>query len=138
MSEYPAHMIMPCGCVSLSGKVHSTNCLEPQVESLKAELAAARTEIEALRKDKERLDWLEAKGNGTCLIHDDDSRWACDLAGMQPVSDNDGLITDGPISGAWTYLAEKSDWKPSARDAIDAAMRDATPPPQNKIGETEL
>lgn len=71
-------------------------------------------------KDTARLNWIERTG-GT-LINDDAGRWACNLASMQPVTSGDTDITQQPIGGAWTFLAEPDDWKPNLRKAIDDLM----------------
>lgn len=65
--------------------------------------------------DTERLDWLEEKGNGLGLIHDDDSRWAVAFCGMQNIPGKGDLYT--------TFFIEKKDFRPTARQAIDLAIK---------------
>lgn len=72
--------------------------------------------------DTERLDWLEKQGSGIALLHDDVARWAVSQCGMQPIEDEHGLITDRPISGVWSNVVERHEWRNSVREAIDAAM----------------
>jgi hypothetical protein len=76
------------------------------------------------------LDWLEKRGNGIGVLHDDDSRWVCTGDGFQPLSHvkEDGtevFITDEAIPGVWSFVvAEAKEWKPSIREAIDNAMQE--------------
>jgi len=66
--------------------------------------------------DTERLDWLE-KQPGEGLINDDAGRWAVSCGGMQNVPD-----FDGPMDISTMFFVEKEDWRPSIREAIDAAI----------------
>lgn len=71
-----------------------------------------------MRSDTDRLDWLE-KREGFGLISDDAGRWAVSGTGTQNVPDKD-VATDIATS----FFVEKSEWKPTIREAIDAAMDD--------------
>lgn len=65
--------------------------------------------------DTQRLDWL-AKQDGAALISDDAGHWALIYTGTQSVSD--------PPQDIYTsFFVAKHEWKPSIREAIDAAMK---------------
>lgn len=65
--------------------------------------------------DTERLDWLE-KQQGSGLISDDARHWAVSTSGMQNVPD------DPPQDIVTNFVVEKDEWRPSIREAIDAAI----------------
>lgn len=70
--------------------------------------------------DTERLDWLE-KRPGAGLISDDNGHWVVALSGMQNVP-----MGTGPEDIATSFFIEAKDWKPSIREAIDAAIAEDT------------
>ena len=97
-----------------------------QAESLiveqEAELQRLRQECEGLRKDAERLDWIE-KNPGCNLVSDDGERWGWSTGGMQPVPEEGGFTEMVGI----TSLIEPGDWRIGARAALDAAMEKDRP-----------
>jgi hypothetical protein len=66
--------------------------------------------------DMERLDWLE-KHEGYGLISDDAGRWAVSTSGIQNLP-----TSDTPFDFVGKFWVEAADWRPSIREAIDAAM----------------
>jgi hypothetical protein len=66
--------------------------------------------------DTERLDWLTE--TGMSLINDDFGNWAVTSDGMQNVPKNP------PDDIETTFFIEKAQWRPSVREAIDAAKED--------------
>ena len=77
-------------------------------------------EIRELRKDRERLDWLE-KQEGSGLLSDDFGHWAVSGEGMQNIPDNQ---REDPKNIETTFFVSGEDWKSAIRDAIDAAMKE--------------
>ena len=74
--------------------------------------------------DTDRLDWLEKCAYGGGVIGDDNGRWAVPDSGFQNLSDAEGnLITDRAIDVQSTFVVEADEWKPTIREAIDAAMK---------------
>lgn len=73
--------------------------------------------------DSERLDWLEKEANGCAVIHDDNAHWAFATNGMQNV-----IMGDGPGNLKTSYFIEKSEFRPTIREAIDAAIAAAEAP----------
>ena len=71
-----------------------------------------------MNTDTQRLDWL-ATQTGIGLIHDDFDHWAVAGCGFQNIPENvpDDIQT--------SFFIEKNEWKPSIREAIDAAMTEA-------------
>lgn len=68
--------------------------------------------------DTDRLDWLEGKGNGVALIHDDNSHWTVEGTGMQ------NIIEDGgPFNLSTSYFCKKKNFRPTIRQAIDLAIK---------------
>jgi len=70
--------------------------------------------------DKERFDWLEIIASaGACpgLVHDDNGHWAVSITGMQNVPEG-----EKPSDISTSFFVEASEWRPSARDAVDAAF----------------
>jgi hypothetical protein len=65
--------------------------------------------------DTERIDWLE-KQFGCGLINDDNGHWAVSGSGTQNVPSG-----DDPEDIASTFFVDASEWKPTVREAIDAA-----------------
>jgi hypothetical protein len=65
--------------------------------------------------DTERLDWLSTQ-DGYALVSDDGGRWAVVTDGMQNVPD------DEPADIQTMFFIEAAKWKPSVREAIDAAI----------------
>ena len=65
--------------------------------------------------DTERLDWLE-KQQGSALLSDDHSHWAVSGDGMQNVPMNP------PEDIQTMFVIERSQWKKTIREAIDAAV----------------
>lgn len=64
--------------------------------------------------DTERLDWLSQQ-DGYALVSDDAGRWAVVSDGMQNLPD------DEPADIQTLFFIEANKWKPSVREAIDAA-----------------
>lgn len=74
------------------------------------------------RTDTERIDWLE-KQEGSGVISDDYGRWAVPEGGFQNLNDDAGnFVTDRAIDIESTFVVSAEEWKPSIREAIDAAM----------------
>lgn len=65
--------------------------------------------------DTERLDWLEQQP-GAGLISDDCGHWAVSGTGFQNIPENP------PGDVQTTFFIEKSEWRKSVREAIDAAI----------------
>lgn len=71
--------------------------------------------------DTERLDWLEnITKDGACpgLIFDDNGHWAVAFDGSQNVPEG-----EGPQDIATSFWIEAAAWRPTIREAIDAAMQ---------------
>ena len=71
--------------------------------------------MEKIMTDTELLSWLE-KQSGVALINDDAGRWAVSFDGMQNIPDNDKATF---ISTS--FFIEANQWKPTIREAIEAA-----------------
>lgn len=70
-------------------------------------------------RDAERLDWLDKpEQQGANLVSDDDGRWAISDSGVQPCAP-DGGFTETVAISSWV---EPHQWKPTVREAIDAAI----------------
>lgn len=69
--------------------------------------------------DTERLDWLE-KQQGSGLVSDDSRHWAVSGSGFQNVP------TNPPEDIQTTFFVEAGEWRPSVREAIDAAIQAET------------
>jgi hypothetical protein len=69
-----------------------------------------------LETDEQRLNWL-AEQEGSALISDDFGNWAVSFAGMQNIPENPGTPSDIHTS----FFVEAAEWRPSIREAIDAA-----------------
>lgn len=67
--------------------------------------------------DTERLDWLEKKGDGLALVHDDIGNWAVGFDGMQNISDK------APFDLHTSFFILKKDFRPTIRKAIDLAIK---------------
>jgi len=67
--------------------------------------------------DTELLDWLE-KQDGAALVNDDAGRWSVSFDGMQNVPGEE------PSDIQTTFFIEAAAWKPSIREAIQAAIDD--------------
>jgi len=67
--------------------------------------------------DTERLDWLE-KNQGAALVSDDDTHWCVSFTGIQ------NLPEETPADITTTFVVDKDEWKPSIREAIDAAIKE--------------
>lgn len=65
--------------------------------------------------DSERLDWLE-KQDGCGLISDDAGHWAVSTCGFQNVP------IDAPCDISSQFFVLKHEWRPTIREAIDAAV----------------
>ena len=70
-----------------------------------------------LKDDAERIAWLEEQ-QGSGLISDDMGRWAVSSMGMQNLPDD----ADKPFDFCGNFFVEAQDWRPSIREAIDAAF----------------
>lgn len=74
------------------------------------------------RTDTERLDWLE-KQDGYGVISDDNGRWAVPDSGTQNLADAEGhYACDTPIDISCEFFVPAEAWRPSIREAVDAAM----------------
>lgn len=67
--------------------------------------------------DSERLDWLEERGNGCGVVHNDQAHWAFADGGMQNIEGG-----DEPFDLQAAYFVEKKAFRPTLREAIDAAI----------------
>lgn len=67
--------------------------------------------------DTERLNWMETQ-EGAGLLSDDAGSWAVTVNGVQNV------VMDPPGDVQTTFFVEEHEWKPSVREAIDAAIED--------------
>lgn len=65
--------------------------------------------------DTDRLNWLE-QNQGSALVSDDDEHWAVVTNGMQSIP----MESPGDVSTS--FWIKKDEWKPSIREAIDAAI----------------
>jgi hypothetical protein len=92
---------------SIGGDVPALVALRGFVDVAEAALAEARA-------DRDRLDWMEQQ-EGAGLISDDGGRWAVSETGMQ------NLPEEEPIDISTSFFIQKDEWKPSVREAIDAA-----------------
>jgi len=68
--------------------------------------------------DTERLNWLE-ENEGLALVSDDFGNWAVVTDGCQNVPLEPGKPSDITTS----FWIEKKQWRPSVREAIDAAIQ---------------
>jgi len=66
--------------------------------------------------DSELIDWLENE-QGSALVSDDFGHWAVSNSGFQNVPDN----IDIPNDIQTTFFIKAEEWKPSIREAIQAA-----------------
>jgi hypothetical protein len=65
--------------------------------------------------DTDRLNWLE-QNQGAALVSDDDQHWAVVVNGFQDCP------METPADISTTFWIKKDDWKPTVREAIDAAI----------------
>lgn len=76
--------------------------------------------------DTDRLNWFEAvakRGGCPALLNDDNGHWAISFTGVQS-------LACGPktVDVSTSFWVKAKDWKKTARQAIDAAMKkDAKP-----------
>jgi hypothetical protein len=73
-----------------------------------------------MKTDTDLLNWLEEQGkSGACigLIHDDNGHWAVSVSGSQNVPEG-----RDPQDIDTTFFVFASEWRPSIREAILAAM----------------
>lgn len=75
-------------------------------------------QVQAWKRDSERLDFITSKP-GVCyaLVSDDSGRWALTDTGMSPVAPDQGFTETVGI----TSIVDPDMWKSSPREAIDAA-----------------
>lgn len=66
--------------------------------------------------DTQRLDWL-AEQDGAALVSDDFGNWAVSYDGMQSIPEEPGKPSDISTS----FFITENEWRPSIREAIDAA-----------------
>lgn len=66
--------------------------------------------------DSELIDWLETQ-QGSGLISDDFGHWTVSSSGIQNVPENIDVASDISTS----FFIEAKDWKPTIREAIEAA-----------------
>lgn len=79
-----------------------------------------------IAKDAARLQFLEdqtMQGYAPNLVFDDDGNWSVSYTGMQPMPRGDGQGFDETVTIA--CIVEPSEWRPSLRAALDAAMEQA-------------
>ena len=79
-----------------------------------------------IARDAARLQFLEDEtmlGKAPNLVFDDDGNWCVSYPGMQPTPRGDGAVYDETAS--ITCIVEPHEWRPSLREAIDAAMEEA-------------
>jgi len=69
--------------------------------------------------DTERLDWLD-ENQGAALVSDDFGNWAVVFDGIQNVP----LEPGQPADISTSFWIEKEQWRPTIRDAIDAAIEE--------------
>lgn len=96
----------------------SNNVVAPLVrrcQAYEAEIAGLKADLERYGQDAARLDWLGLQG-GSGLVSDDAGHWAVSGSGMQNAPD------ETPIDLATTYIVLADEWKPTVREAIDAAL----------------
>ena len=79
-----------------------------------------------LRADQERLDWLDARGMGIAIVHDDEDAWIVSGDGMQ------SLRSTLEPGDAWSTTIivgpeDFGDFRGSVREAIDAARAKEKP-----------
>lgn len=82
-------------------------------------LHAYASRTEANHADTQRLNWFEQRANeGACpaLLNDDNGHWAVAFDGHQNVP-----MEDGPVDIETAFYVEAAKWKPTVREAIDAA-----------------
>lgn len=97
----------------------SSNVVAPLVrrcQAYEAEIAGLKADLERYGRDAARLEWLGLQ-DGCGLVSDDAGHWAVSGSGIQNVHD------ETPIDLATTYVVLADEWKPSVRDAIDAAVK---------------
>jgi hypothetical protein len=70
-----------------------------------------------MNRDTELLNWLEQR-DGWGLINDDAGRWAVASSGTQNIPD-----PDKPIDITTTFWIDADEWKPTIREAIEAAIK---------------
>jgi len=86
-------------------------CAEEAIVQLERELAEAK-------RDAERIDWMEkryASGFVPALVVDDEGKWAYT---------EDGISSLGSGCREVCALVMPEEWRNSAREAIDAAMKE--------------
>lgn len=99
-----------CGCPD--------NRVHPIATIHKDAISTLTAELDSLRADKERLDWLEAHF-GYGLINDDNGHWAISFDGIQSVGGG-----EEPADLQTNFYIEASKFSNSARECIDAARKD--------------
>ena len=90
---------------------------------------ALQEALKAVVEDAERLQFFEYeanKGMTPNLVFDDDGNWSVSYDGMQPCPRGDGEGFDETVS--IVCIVEPQDWRPSVREAIDAAIDAARKP----------
>ena len=83
-------------------------------------IQVSRAEYEALRRDAERINWLEQQNNeGDCLalIYDDNGHWAVSDGSVGSV-----CMKNEPEDFHVTFFGEAEKCRKNIRDAIDAAI----------------
>lgn len=85
--------------------------------------AALQSALKAVVEDAERLQFFEDeanKGMTPNLVFDDDGNWSVSYDGMQPCPRGDGEGFAETVS--ILCIVEPQDWRPSVREAVDAAI----------------
>lgn len=69
--------------------------------------------------DTEIINWLEEKGNGIGLMHDDEESWAVSQSGLQNIR---STSVDQPASLETVFFVEPEWFQPTIREAVAYAM----------------
>lgn len=88
-----------------------------------AQAGLTALERNAATKDSARLQFLEdqtMEGHAPNLVFDDDGNWSVSYTGMQPIPRGGGRGFDETVTIA--CIVEPGEWRPSIREAIDAAI----------------
>lgn len=103
---------------------------EDQIASLESQIREKDAEIERLRADKERLDWLEAiiwspqVGNGLCILPLTNAATQTKHVRLEDIGDEDGSTFSDELAEGLTI-----------REAIDAARTQPTGEPGKSSAE---
>lgn len=98
---------------------------QTSITDLASHVRSKVKEVDRLREDNKRLDWLEEQF-GCGLINDDAGHWAISWEGTQSVPDNP------PQDVQTVFFIEQKDWNKSVREAIDKAKEALKPTPEGE------